>query len=96
MGLSTVTFKVVPKAGPLPRREHVLRAFQRALHELDVRQDMIGAWSGLVSDLLKHPETAEHPIIWEGTKKITDGAVCTIEGLRALIERTCKAEGEGR
>lgn len=95
MGLSTVTFKLVPKHAGRSRKEQVLWAMERARHQLDVRQDMIGAWSGLVSDLLKHPETAEHPIIWEGTKRITDGKVWSIEGLRELIERTCRAEAEG-
>lgn len=95
MGIASVTFKIVPKGAAAPRKEYVLTALRKALHELDVRRDMIGAWSELVSDLLKHPETAEHPIIWEGTKRITDGKVWSIEGLRELIERTCRIEAEG-
>ena len=94
MGLTTVELRIVPRTPQHSRQEQVRRAVKAARYFLDVRQDMLGAWGEFVSVLLRHPETAEHPVIWEGTHKITSGKYFSIEGLRELIERTAKAESE--
>lgn len=85
--------RIIPRA-QAPKAVHIAAARRRAYHTLYVRRNMLEAWSGLVSDLIKHPETEQHPVIWEGTKQITDGKIFTVDGLWALIERTVKAEEE--
>lgn len=90
----TLTLRVLPKEKTLTKKEYLHRCLREALDDLYVRKNMLEAWSKLVSNLLKHPETEHHPIIWEGTERITSGKVWTIEGLRELIEKTIKVERE--
>lgn len=88
-----LTVRVVPRR-EAPRKVHIDSALRRALYVLDEQQNMLEAWSGFVSDMVKHPETEQHPVIWEGTKRITDGKIFTVHGLRELLERTARAERE--
>lgn len=91
MSLCTVTLKIVPRV-TATKRDHIAMAVREALYQLYERQNMIEAWSGFVSQMLRHPDCMEHPVIWDGTEKITSGKVWSIEGLRQLLEETAKAE----
>lgn len=67
------------------RAEHLAWCKTRALEYVD-RGQLRLAFSSMLSDLSKHPETAQHPAIGLGTGMIVLGYLNTRESLRAYIE----------
>jgi hypothetical protein len=67
------------------RQEHLAWAKQRALDDLE-RGDLKNAYTSMVSDLEKHPETAGHSGILLGTMMLMGGHLKTPDEMRTFIE----------
>lgn len=68
----------------MTRKEHLDWCKERAL-EYAIKGDLKGAWTSMVSDLSKHPETAEHPAIQLGTILIVSGHLSTAQEMTKFI-----------
>ena len=70
------------------RSEHMQWVKERALAELDAGGDraVVNAFNSLVSDLRKHPETADHAAIELGIGEMLLGNLGTPASMRDWIE----------
>lgn len=68
-----------------PRAEHLAWCKQRALSYVD-RGDVHNAFASMVSDLTKHPDTADHVGIQLGLMEQLAGTMTTTEHYRRWIE----------
>lgn len=67
------------------RKEHLAWSKERAFARLDVGQPL-DAWMSLSSDLLKHPETANHMGMELGMLMLMGGHLQTIWEMREFID----------
>jgi len=67
------------------RTEHLAWCKQRALAIVDAG-DLHQAFSSMVSDLGKHPDTIEHPGILLGAALLMSGRLSTATKMRSFIE----------
>jgi hypothetical protein len=67
------------------RAQHLQWAKERAL-ELCAAGDVMGAWNSFASDLLKHPETADHAVLRLGMMLLMGGHLRTQREMRDFIE----------
>lgn len=67
------------------RADHMAWCKQRANEILD-GGDIGGAWTSMVSDLGKHPETEDHPAIMLGTMQVVSGMLSTVPQMRHFID----------
>lgn len=72
-------------AGGMTRAEHLSWAKARALEYVAVG-DVANAWNSIVSDLTKHPETADHSGIQLGSMLALNGNLSTVREVREFIE----------
>lgn len=70
---------------PLNRKQHLQWAKQRA-EECLARNDQEGAFSGFISDLLKHPELKGHVALQLGMMLRLSGNLGTDEEVRHWFE----------
>lgn len=68
----------------MTRKEHLEWCKERAL-EYVKNEDLKNAWTSMVSDLSKHPETMEHPAIELGTMLIISGDLNTPGSMSEFI-----------
>lgn len=68
----------------MTRQEHMEWCKQRALEYVDT--DPQGAYASMVSDLGKHPETANHVGIQLGMMQMIGGMLSTPAEMRKFIE----------
>lgn len=74
----------------MTRAEHLVWVKQRALLELDADPHGAGptnAVTSVQSDLRKHPDTAGHPAIVQGTVALVIGVLRTADEVRRWIEK---------
>ena len=76
---------------PKTRKEHIVWAKERALHELDApgqtdEQAMANGFASMVSDLNKHPETNDHPANSLGMQLMLAGRISTRAEMRQWIK----------
>ena len=69
----------------MTRAEHLARCKQRALECIDAG-DVQGAFASMVSDLNKHPDTAEHIGIQLGILQMMGGMLSSSQEMRRFIE----------
>lgn len=67
------------------RAEHIAWAKGRAIEYVEAG-DPANAWSSLVSDLRKHPETREHAAIELGAMLAMAGHLSTVPQVRDFIK----------
>jgi len=65
--------------------EHLAWCKQRALEYCDAG-DTTQAWATMVSDLHKHPDTADHLAIELGSMLLFEGHLSTVAEMRKFIE----------
>lgn len=68
----------------MTRSEHLEWCKKRAMEYVDAG-DILQAFSSMVSDLGKHPETERHSAIELGTMMLIGGFLGTTEKMRAFI-----------
>ncbi len=69
----------------MTREEHLDWCKQRAI-EYAARGDLQGAWTSMVSDLNKHPETKDHIAISLGSSLFMTGHLSTIALMTKFIK----------
>lgn len=74
-----------PKGGQTTRAEHLAWCKERALELCDAGK-VQAAWTSMVSDLGKHPETAGHTAIKLGSQLFMDGHLDTARAMRRFID----------
>lgn len=67
------------------RQQHLDWCKQRALQYCDIG-DTTSAWSSMVSDMSKEPETAEHAAIELGNMLFFGGHLSTVLQMREFIQ----------
>lgn len=72
------------EGGEMTRAEHLAWCKERALEYVDT--DPVNAWTSLVSDLGKHPETVDHMGIGLGVMELIRGGLSTPKQMRNFIE----------
>ena len=70
---------------PTPRAEHLAWCKTRALEYIDAG-DTQGAFASLMSDLNKHPDTADHGARELGAMLMMSGFLSTVQEMRDFIE----------
>lgn len=68
------------------RAEHLAWAKQRAIDEMEFYGEPQQGLTSLASDLLKHPETREHPAPQLGLMEMLSGRLSTKDEMRRFIE----------
>lgn len=68
-----------------PREEHLKWCKERALEYVD-KGELSGAYASMVSDLNKHPETANHPALELGMMLMATGNLSTAKDMKKFIE----------
>lgn len=69
----------------MSRSEHIAWCKKRAIEYVD-SGDLQSAYASMVSDLRKHPETADHPAAALGLQLMMAGHLGTEEEMRKFIE----------
>ena len=68
----------------LTREEHITWCKERALEYIDIG-DSQQAFASIMSDLNKHPETANHPGIMLGANLLISGNLSNLDKMREFI-----------
>ena len=66
------------------RAEHLEWCKRRAIEYIDIN-DTTQAWTSMVSDLRKHPETSNHSAIELGTSMLFGGFLSSQDEMRRFI-----------